>query len=139
MKELLIRQKIDQVEDALVQQAEQAVDEHPGIARRLEDKQLRNVSAVAAETESLSVVDNFLKYQIGRSKPGEGWRAGADDGFGERVRADLGWIRTQAGALADGQVTARELEIRLARLYFGYLVRHFKYVGARGQPQQGGG
>ena len=130
MKELLIRQRIDRIEDELVQRAQVVVDADPTITGRggLEDKQLRNVSAVAAETESLAVVDNFIQYQIGRARPGQGWLAGPDGGFGERLRADLEWIREQARRLADAQVTAKELEIRLARLYLGYLIRHFKYV-----------
>lgn len=130
MRELLIRRKIDQVEDDVVQRAERAVGEPATIATRLEEKQLRNVSAVAAQTETLAVVENFIRYQIGRAKPGQGWRAGQDDGFGERLLSDLAWVREQARHLADTQVPANALEIRLARLYLGYLTRHFKYVGS---------
>ena len=139
MKELLIRQKIDQIEDNLVQRAEDIVDNCPGITderKGLEDKQLRNVMAVAAETESLSVVDNFIKYQIGRSydpkKPPQKWRFG---GFGEKMRVDLVWLKQQAQSLAGNKVSAKDLEIRLVRLYLGYLIRHFKYV----QVPVGGG
>jgi len=136
MKELLIRAKIDEIEDELVRRAEQVVQKCRGITGKLEDKQLRNVEAVAAETESVAVVDNFIKYQIGRAKEGEGWRFGPDQGFGEAVRQDLEWLKEQAGGKAGGGVTAKDLEIRLVRRYLGYLTRYFKY--AQVQPTGGG-
>lgn len=128
MRELIIRWKIDRVEDDVVRRAERAIGEPATIATQLEEKQLRNVSAVAAQTETLAVVENFIRYQIGRAKRGQGWRAGPDDGFGQRLLSDLAWVRKQARGLADTEVPTNALEIRLARLYLGYLTRHFKYV-----------
>lgn len=133
MKELLIRQMLDEMDTAVVQRAEAAVD-NPHITKKLEDKQIRNVMAVAGETQSVAVVDNFIKYQIGRNKENEGWRFGEKQGFGEAVRADLTWLQETAKRQAGGEVKAEDLAIRLVRRYLGYLNRHFKYV----QVRQGG-
>lgn len=137
MKELLIRQILDELDTQVVQRAEAVVDNTPGITRELEDKQPRNVIAVADDTQSVAVVDNFIKYQIGRSKENEGWRFGERDrtGFGEAVRADLAQLREWAKQKASGEVKTEDLEIRLVRRYLGYLARYFKYA----QVQQGGG
>lgn len=137
MKELLIRQILEELDTQLVQLAEAVVDKTNGITKELEDKQPRNVIAVADDTESVAVVDNFIKYQIGRSKENEGWRFGEKEGkgFGEAVRSDLRQIQEWAKSKASGQVKVEELEIRLIRRYLGYLVRYFKYAQAR----QGGG
>jgi hypothetical protein len=136
MKEPLIRQRIGRIEDDLVGRAEQRVDSHQGVTSQLEDKQLRNVIAVAEETESLAVVENFVKYQIGRDDKEKDWAAGKP-GFGEGVLQDLGWIRKQAESLADASVGKKDLEIRMARLYLGYMMRYFKYAQAV-SPSTGG-
>jgi hypothetical protein len=139
MKEMLIRQLLDEMDTAVVQRAEAVVDNTSGITDEkkggLEDKQIRNVMAVAEETQSVAVVDNFIKYQIGRNKENEGWRFGEGQGFGEAVRADLTWLQEAAKRQASGEVKTEELAIRLVRRYLGYLNRHFKYV----QVRQGGG
>jgi hypothetical protein len=138
MKELLIRQILDELDTQVVKRAEDIVDKASGITKKLEDKQIRNVIAVADDTQSVAVVDNFIKYQIGRSKENEGWRFGENGGagFGEAVREDLAQLREWAKQKASGDVKAEDLEIRLVRRYLGYLARYFKYAQV---PQGGGG
>jgi hypothetical protein len=130
MKELLIRQILDELDTQLVKRAEIVVEKATGITTKLEDKQIRNVIAVADDTQSVAVVDNFIKYQIGRSKENEGWRFGENGGvgFGEALREDLAQLREWASQKATGEVTAEDLEIRLVRRYLGYLARYFKYA-----------
>jgi hypothetical protein len=144
MKELLIRKKLDELEDELVRRAEKLVDNNPGITitrgkgKGLEDSQIRNIIAVANETSSLAVVENFIKYQIGRiDKPNEKWRFREKDeaGFGETLLQELRWLRELAASKAEGEVTPQDLEIRFARLYLGFLMRYFKYA----QVREGGG
>jgi len=137
MRELLIRQILDELDQQTVQRAEAVVDNTPDITAKLEDKQIRNIIAVADDTHSVAVLDNFIKYQIGRNKPAEGWRFGEQkgQGFGETVRADLQWLRSIAAQRARDEVKAEDLAIRLVRRYLGYLVRYFKYV----HVLQGGG
>ncbi len=130
MKELLIRQILDELDTQVVQKAEAAVDSMPRITRALEDSQPRNVIAVADDTKSVAVVDNFIKYQIGRCKENEGWRFGerGGKGFGEVVREDLTKLQEWAKNKATEDVTSQELAIRLVRRYLGYLARYFRYV-----------
>jgi len=144
MKELLIRQILDELDTQVVKRAEDVVDKASGITKKLEDKQIRNVIAVADDTQSVAVVDNFIKYQIGRSydekklpDKQEKWCFPNKDGkqFGEAVRADLAQLREWAKQKANDEVKAEELEIHLVRRYLGYLARYFKYA----QAQQGGG
>jgi hypothetical protein len=129
MKELLIRQTLDELDQQTVQRAEAAVDHTPGITTNLEPKQIRNIMAVADDTHSVAVVDNFIKYQIGRSKPAEDWRFGEQlgPGFGEAVRTDLQWLNSLAAKHAHDEVTVEDLAIRIVRRYLGYLARYFKY------------
>ena len=130
MKELLIRQLLGEVDTVIVQHAEAVVDNTFGITKALEDKQIRNVIAVADDTQSVAVVDNFIKYQIGRNKENEGWRFGEKKGqsFGEAIRADLASLQGTARRQAKGEVRTEELAIRLVRRYLGYLARYFKYA-----------
>jgi hypothetical protein len=141
MKELLIRQILDELDAKVVQKAEAVVDNARGITGSLEDKQIRNVIAVADDTQSVAVVDNFIKYQIGRSKENEGWRFGekGGTGFGEAVRVDLADLQKWAKQKASGEVKAEDLEIRLVRRYCGYLARYFKYAEEREKQKGGGG
>jgi hypothetical protein len=81
MKELLIRQLLDELDTQVVQRAEAVVEGMRGVTKELEDKQIRNVMAVAEETQSVAVVDNFIKYQIGRN---EDWRFGESGGVARR-------------------------------------------------------
>lgn len=137
MKELLIRRKLDEVDEQIVRRAEAVVDNTPGITKELDDKQIRNIMAVADDTQSIAVVDNFIKYQIGRSydekKPNQKWCFPDKNKrrFGEAIRMDLEWIRELAKSNAGDEVTTDELSIRLTRRYLGYLMRHFKYVDAQ--------
>jgi hypothetical protein len=40
----------------------------------MDKNQIRNVLNVAEESRSLAVVTNFIRYQLGRSQTGPGWR-----------------------------------------------------------------
>ena len=126
MKELLIRRKLDEIDDHLVRMATELVD-RTGIAGKengkeiMQDKQLRNVIAVAQGTQSTPVVDNFIKYQIGRH---EEWQ---HQDFGEQLLQDLRRLQELAQKLADQVIPERDLAIHGARRYLGYLMRHFKY------------
>lgn len=143
MKELLIRQKLDELDEQVVRRAEALVDKTPDITdekRGLEDRQIRNVLAVAEDTQSVAVVENFVKYQIGRCKSQEGWRSGEAEGqgFGEKLLCDLKQIQKWAKSKAGDDITAQDLAIRLVRRYLGYLARYFKYAQARQEQEKRG-
>ena len=119
MRELLLRRKLDELDEQMVRKAENLVEDTQGITDNLEDRQIRNVLAVAEVTQSVAVVENFIKYQIGRQ---EGWRF---KDFGEKLLSDLGYIKELAKKEGDD---IPGLTISLVRRYLGYLVRYFKYV-----------
>ncbi|HXH13082.1 MAG TPA: hypothetical protein VNP04_25335 [Alphaproteobacteria bacterium] len=126
MKELMIRQKLDDADDELVQLATKTVDETGIAARRnnreiMQDKQLRNVIAVADDTKSVAVVENFIKYQIGRH---DEWRY---HDFGEKLIGDLRRLREWARKMVESDIEENDLAIRLVRRYLGYLMRYFVY------------
>lgn len=137
MKELLIRQILDELDTQVVKKAEEVVENTPGITGVMEPTQIRNVIAVAEDTRSVAVVDNFIKYQIGRAKEKTGWRFGEETGtgFGEAVRKDLVQLQNLAKQKATGEVEEKDLEIRLVRRYLGYLARYFKYASALEAPK----
>ena len=63
---------IDRCKEQLVPAAEALLDEAQGIeiGRDFGHSQLRNLIAVAMETESPAVVANFIRYQVGRDTRG---------------------------------------------------------------------
>lgn len=139
MRELLLRRKLDELDRRVVERAEKLIDDTDDSLdivnpkKGLEDSQIRNVLAVAEETQDVSVVENFIKYQIGRSNKGEKWRYGEDRGvgFGERMLEDIRELRRWAGRERTEDIPEFELAIRLVRRYLGYLARYFKYTQVR--------
>ncbi|MDX1997881.1 MAG: hypothetical protein SF066_09200 [Thermoanaerobaculia bacterium] len=70
------RREIDLVKEQLVQRAEKLLDDVGlGTMERnlFGHSQLRNLSAIAVETQSPAVVTNFIRFQIGRAKKDQGW------------------------------------------------------------------
>lgn len=142
MKELHILRKLDLLDHRLVEKATRLVD-NTGIAGKngkgdeiMQENQLRNVIAVAGETKSVAVVENFVRYQIGRH---DEWR---HKDFGENLLNDLAELRNTGNTLAKelkeedvNDIGEEELTIRLVRRYLGYLARYFKYA----QLKEGGG
>ncbi len=113
----------------------------------MRENQLRNVLDVALHTESIEVIGNYIRYQIGR---GGGWKFG---NFGENVIAALGdggpVHRIAQRAAGEAHKTLQEAErankldeatlpdpadletearIQLTRLFLGYLNRWFLYA-----------
>lgn len=147
--------EIDLAKEQLVVRAEQLVKD-AGIAELDEKKfghsQLRNVSAVASETESPAVVANFLRYQMGRDNRRENWAIAV--GNGEKRIGDLfldqliekdGAI-TEALAKVSGcpaSSTSEQLaKMEILRHFIGFTSRYVKFLdlqrkkpaGARGNP-----
>jgi len=91
---LHLKREIDRRLNALVKEACQTVDDTSVAGRdsKMERSQFDNVLAVATETESVEVIKNFIRYQIGR-RDGLGWRHG---GFGLKVVEDLDRLRDVA-------------------------------------------
>lgn len=135
--QLALEYAIDQRLDALVRAAGKSVSLlHNDQAMR--ENQLRNVVDVAMSTQSLAVVTNFIRYQMGRSGGNQAW---LHSNFGQQVVQALenqeGIVQKLAAEVTDavcGEVheaertaVRREAQLRLVRLYLGYLNRWFYY------------
>jgi hypothetical protein len=118
--EAKLLQKIEEDLDELVQIAENcitatnAADENSG----LEESQLRNLQNLAAATDSVLALENFISYQMGRKK--------IPDPVGQQILKDIQQLGKKAEELAGGNPEAlRWARMELIRLYLGFLVRKF--------------
>jgi len=109
----------------------------------MEESQLRNVLNVAQDSQSVPVVVNFIRYQIGRTRVGEQWQ---HNGFGLQVIDDIEGTVTEAAQRAvssviewlarEGQAvdetTHEEIQTTAHRQlmtdYLGFLNRAFVYI-----------
>jgi hypothetical protein len=75
MRELFLRREIQKAGGDLVLDAQKLADETEFyLDEDFKENQIRNVINVAASSQSVPAVTNFIKFQIGRSKQNEGWR-----------------------------------------------------------------
>lgn len=128
---------IDRLKEDLVPAAEQLLDD-AGVVdipkKQFGDSQLRNLIAVANETESPAVVLNFIRYQIGRDSGGKNWgRVHDGKSLGDRLLEDLqkGAVEQALGKVPDigDDKTLRQLAaIALIRQYLGFASRYLKYL-----------
>ena len=107
--------------------------------KKLGDSQLRNLLAIANETESPAVVINFIRYQIGRDHHANAWakRGATGRTFGELLISaiDSGAVTqavTDAGAL-EGVAEFSDVQRQIAKMYMlrhflGFISRHLKYL-----------
>ncbi|MCX7969354.1 MAG: hypothetical protein N3B10_12845 [Armatimonadetes bacterium] len=108
---------IDERLDELVEMTEQIM-EQTGIANSgLEEHQLRNLENLANATDSVKVLELFVRYQMGRHSE---WR---HNNFGNQVIEDFRKLREMAKGVAQGQ--EKVVHLHLIRLYLGFLVREF--------------
>jgi hypothetical protein len=141
LTELALRKGVQSQMDDIVHAATKAAALLQG--SDMEKNQIRNALNVADESNSVPVVTNFIRYQIGRSRTGKAWQ---HKGFGLQVIEDL---EDRQGAVAQAaaravEVAGQELEKRgqavpdalvqdahreLMRYYLGYLNRAF-YFGS---------
>lgn len=150
-KNMFIEAEIDKRTTNLIEHAEKLVND-TGIAGKrrkdkkeniLEEHQLRNVINVANSTDTVAVVTNFIKYQIGRCDKDEKWQ---HNNFGQKLIDELSEgivyksveeIMGETKQALKGETTEddlRKIWCRLVRLYIGYLSRYFKYA----QSMEGG-
>lgn len=116
--EVMLLQQIEQSLDKIVELAEKCITETGAATSDLEESQLRNFQNLAAATDSVPVLENFLGYQIGRKKiPGA---------IGLRVLDDIKKLSRMAEELTQRAPEAcRRVRMELIRLYSGFLVRRF--------------
>lgn len=133
------RRAIDRSKEALVRAAEELLDEARVTEIKSKDfghSQVRNLIAVATETESPAVVINFIRYQMGRDSKKNSWsnRGGMEGGptLGERFidEFEKGSVATAlAGLGIEGDPLVRQLaRIELIRQFLGFTSRYLKYL-----------
>ena len=135
--QLALDRAIDRRLDTLVREAGRTISLlHDDRAMR--ENQMRNVVDVAMSTQSLDVVTNFIRYQMGRSGGNQAW---LHNDFGQKVVHELEGreglvykLTTEATEEvyrqvqeADPREIRRQAQLRLVRLYLGYLNRWFYY------------
>ena len=132
------RRGIDRAKESLVRAAEtlltvaQATEINP---RDFGHSQLRNLIAVALETESPAVVLNFIRYQMGRAGRNKGWAniaRGTDKRLGDRFIDEIesGEVARALDTLdLSGDAMLRQLaHIELIRHFLGFASRYLKYL-----------
>jgi hypothetical protein len=103
--------------------------------------QIRNLENIAYSTEKVSDITDYLKQQIGRSKPGERWR---HQNVGVDILTDLSHeqkfvqkqvqritklLSEQYPAAADDDLP-RRLRLAMCREYVRHLAAHYLYKAA---------
>lgn len=142
------RRAIDLAKEDLVTAAEELLEVYKVRPDRDDfgHSQLRNLGAVAAETESPAVVLNFIRYQMGRDNKKEGWSRDADGKpLGERFLDALGKDGVIAKALQEvgkeGENDPERMQIarmQLIRYFLGFVTRYMKYLEVKyPKPKKG--
>lgn len=131
------RRAIDRSKESLVAAAETLLDQARVKALRPKDfghSQLRNLIAIAMETESPAVVTNFIRYQMGRDKPGKSWSSSVDgQKLGERFihEIDKGVVKEALDTIVDAKKDAELVplvRIELIRHFLGFTSRYLKFL-----------
>jgi hypothetical protein len=132
------RQSIDRAKELLVVKAEELLVR----ARVKPDKknfghsQLRNLVAVATETESPAVVLNFIRYQMGRDDKGKNWSQGPPgqrlgDLFLTELHEEKGAVETALtgiDGLQEDTLAKQLVRMELIRYFLGFATRYMKYL-----------
>jgi hypothetical protein len=145
---LEVRQEIDRAKEILVEGAETLLKDAKVIPddKTFGHSQLRNLVAVATETESPSVVMNFIRYQMGRDDKYRGWAKTLDkdkqrlgdrfihalQGEGGSVQKALAGIEIEAGTL-----TEQLARMELIRYFLGFATRYLKYLEIEARALKG--
>ena len=96
---LLIDDWIDKLMAKEVDIAKQMMSKYLESKPKMERKQLSNLVAVAAETNAVPVVEDWVRYQMGRDdRTPRNWRAG-NPAFGDAVLKHLSELKTEAQRL----------------------------------------
>ena len=133
------RRAIDRAKETLVIGAETLLTEAKvSPSRDFGHSQLRNLLAVATETESPAAVTNFIRYQMGRDKRDEkGWarleggvRLGDRflDSLRDQPPAAVGTALASVPDLTDQPLAKQLATIELIRCFVGFASRYMKYL-----------
>lgn len=102
---LLVDDGVDQEAGKLVDTAERLITGLFGGQHKMQRKQFSNLLAATIETRSVPVIEDFVRYQMGRDDKGNSWRAGKPR-FGEALLEETGKLERTADRLV-GSAKAR--------------------------------
>ncbi len=134
------RRALDRQKENLVIAAEALLSEANVVKipkSKLGDSQLRNLMAIAGETESPAVVTNFIRYQMGRDKNQLHWAMVGHTGkaFGDLLieAIDKGAVQQAVEKVEHLQGVERQIaHMQMLRHFLGFMSRHLKYL----EPQR---
>lgn len=137
---------IDQAKEKLVLAAEKWLDDAQVTKlTAFGHSQLRNLLAVAGETDSPKVVINFIRYQMGRDDRRKNWSRIDEhkQTLGQRLIDDLESsngvvlkiLKDFPEILDDTQ--SQLVRIELTRQFLGFASRHLKYLDLKRKPKGG--
>lgn len=149
-------QAVDRAKEQLVPAAEKLLNTACVVEinkNDLGESQLRNLIALANETESPAVVLNFLRYQMGRDTRGRGWSKTVANGktvgqlFLDEIESgvvyeQLEQIAGQSTAVEKQKATAAEkqlVKMALIRNFLGFASRYMKFLDLERASRQRGG
>ena len=132
------RREIDRAKEGLVEAAERMLNDSAILEIRpndFGDSQLRNLIAIANETESPAVVTNYIKYQMGRDNHQRGWsHPGRGKSLGDSMIHEIenGSIMKALNDVNDGaELEGKQKQlarIELVRHFLGFSSRYLKYL-----------
>lgn len=119
---------VDKAMEILIPQAEKLIEDLFRYPHQMERHQLTNLVSVSLETNSVQLVLDYIRYQIGRDNRNTSWRIGQPS-FGSKLLEQLGGLQQRAGGLMEkaikdygiGPQNKNDEEARIWML----LVRHF--------------
>lgn len=129
---LALDKAIDDRLNAILKQMQQLLDESRIWESNMEVSQVQNLLAVSMETDSVEVVKNYIRYQIGRDGNSASWRLrrGTNAVFGDQIIAELDRLETVARSIVPASSEQWLIDrtwMKMARLYLGHLRRYFYY------------
>jgi hypothetical protein len=148
---LLVEEMIDEASAQEVEAARKIMESYFAGQPRLERKQMSNLVAVAGETVTVPIVEDFVRYQMGRDTGCQTWNAGSPKSLGKSILDHLKELKTRATALVERArkrspdklpAGADESEINrvwcmLCRRFVAYLEHSFLYYKSE-KGQRGG-
>jgi hypothetical protein len=129
------RRSIDLAKEELVGAAEKLLqDARVSPSKDFGHSQLRNLVAVASETESPAVVLNFIRYQMGKDGRGENWSKAVEnqrmgDRFIDALNKDEGVVGQALKGISGLEGKSVQLaRMELIRYFLGFATRYMKYL-----------
>lgn len=141
--QMIIDEAVDREMQDIVQRAFDLMQKlAPGLPKDFGRKQLHNLIATATETNSMEIVKDFVRYQMGRDEGRKHWRKLQEQStLGEAVLDEIDQLKERASFLireaklrkvtpANEKTEINRVWALLVRRFVAYLEHSFTYVQA---------